>query len=144
MNHPTKPLASLAPPLRPRNTDELSVTGIECFAHHGVFEHERREGQTFVIDLVLGVDTGPAAASDDLHDTVDYGSLVARVKASVESDPVDLIETLAQRISDVCLADDRVEWARVTVHKPGAPIDATFSDVTLTITRPITARSPNQ
>jgi dihydroneopterin aldolase len=122
--------------MRHRTTDELSVTGIECFAHHGVFAHERREGQPFVIDLVLGTDTRAAAASDDLHDTVDYGSLVARVKAAVESDPVDLIETLAQRISDVCLYDDRVEWARVTVHKPAAPIDAIFSDVTLTITRP--------
>ena len=121
--------------------DELSVTGFECFAHHGVFEHERREGQTFVIDLTLGVDTRPAAASDDLHDTVDYGSLVARVKAAVESDPVDLIETVAERISGVCLLDNRVEWAKVTVHKPGAPIEATFADVTLTITRPTTERS---
>jgi len=115
--------------------DELSVTGIECHAHHGVFEHERREGQVFVIDLTLGVDTRPAASSDDLHDTVDYGSLVAQVKSSVERDPVDLIETLAQRIAGVCLSDARVEWARVTVHKPDAPIEATFSDVTLTITR---------
>ncbi len=116
-------------------SDELAVTGIECFGHHGVFAFERREGQVFVIDLVLGVDTAPAAASDDLPDTVDYGSLVTSVKAAVEKDPVDLIETLAQRISDVCLLDDRVEWARVTVHKPDAPIDATFSDVALTITR---------
>ncbi len=116
-------------------TDELSVTGIECYGHHGVFEFEKREGQTFVIDLALGVDTAPAAASDDLRDTVDYGSLVASVKAAVEKDPVDLIETLAQRIAGVCLLDDRVEWARVTVHKPDAPIDATFSDVVLTITR---------
>lgn len=118
-----------------RTTDELTVTGIECFGHHGVFEFERREGQVFVIDLVLGIDTAPAAASDDLHDTVDYGSLVASVKAAVEKDPVDLIETLAQRIADVCLLGDRVEWARVTVHKPDAPIDASFSDVALTITR---------
>jgi 7,8-dihydroneopterin aldolase/epimerase/oxygenase len=120
--------------------DMLSVRGVECYAHHGVFEHERRDGQTFVLDLVLGLDTRPAAASDDLHDTVDYGSLVAQVKAAVESDPVDLIETLAQRIADICLLDDRVEWTRVTVHKPGAPIEATFSDVTLTITRPITGQ----
>lgn len=116
-------------------TDELSVLGIECYAHHGVFEVERREGQTFVIDLSLGVDTTVAAATDDLHDTVDYGSLVTSVKAAVEKDPVDLIETLAQRIADVCLLDGRVEWARVTVHKPDAPIEATFSDVALTITR---------
>ena len=116
-------------------TDELSVTGIECFAHHGVFEHERRAGQRFVIDLTLGVDTRPAAASDDLHDTVDYGSLVAQVVTAVEDDPVDLIETLAQRIADVCLTDTRVDWTRVTVHKPDAPIEATFADVTVTITR---------
>jgi 7,8-dihydroneopterin aldolase/epimerase/oxygenase len=122
--------------------DELSVTGIECFAHHGVFEHERREGQAFVVDLVLGLETRSAAASDDLHDTVDYGSLVARVKAAVESDPVDLIETLAQRISDVCIVDERVDWARVTVHKPDAPIDAVFNDVTLTITR--SSPQPNE
>ena len=116
-------------------TDELAVLGIECYGHHGVFERERREGQTFVVDLTLGVDTAPAAASDDLRDTVDYGSLVAAVKAAVEADPVDLIETLAQRLADVCLRDGRVEWARITVHKPEAPIDATFADVTLTITR---------
>lgn len=118
-----------------RPIDELAITGIECFGHHGVFEFERREGQVFVIDLALGLDTSRAAASDDLRDTVDYGSLVAQVKAAVESDPVDLIEALAQRIADVCLLDARVEWARVTVHKPDAPIDAAFSDVALTIIR---------
>ena len=120
--------------------DELSVRGIECWGHHGVFDHERRDGQTFVIDLTLGLDTASAAAKDDLRETVDYGSLVGSVKAAVETDPVDLIETLAQRISDVCLSEDRVEWVRVTVHKPDAPIDATFSDVALTITRKREAR----
>ena len=88
-----------------------------------------------MVDLTLGLDTAPAAATDDLRDTVDYGSLVAAVKAAVEADPVDLIETLAQRLADVCLRDVRVQWARITVHKPDAPIEATFGDVTLTITR---------
>ena len=115
--------------------DRITLTGLRVFGRHGVFEHEKREGQTFVVDLTLGVDTAPAAASDDLRDTVDYGSLVASVKQAVEADPVDLIETLAQRLADVCLRDGRVEWARITVHKPEAPIDATFRDVTLTITR---------
>jgi dihydroneopterin aldolase len=115
--------------------DELALTGLECWGHHGVFEHERREGQRFVIDLTLGLDSSAAAASDDLADTVDYGGLALDVKAAVESDPVDLIETLAERISAVCLSDDRVDWCRVTVHKPSAPIDATFTDVALTITR---------
>lgn len=122
-------------PAAPAPQDRLQIRGIECFGHHGVFDFERRDGQVFVIDLVLGLDTRLAAASDDLHDTVDYGSLVASVKGAVESDPVDLIETLAQRIATVCLLDDRVQWTTVTVHKPNAPIDATYSDVALTITR---------
>jgi dihydroneopterin aldolase len=94
-----------------------------------------REGQVFVVDLVLGIDTRPAAASDDLEQTVNYGTLALDVKAAVERDPVDLIETVVQRIADVCLLDSRVEWTRVTLHKPDAPIDATYSDVALTITR---------
>jgi len=116
-------------------TDELALLGLECFAHHGVLEHEKRDGQPFVVDLVLGIDTAPAAASDDLADTVDYGGLALAVKSAVERDPVDLIETLAERIAGVCLTDDRVDWCRVTVHKPQAPIEATFRDVALTIHR---------
>lgn len=115
--------------------DRLAVHGIEAYGHHGVFDFERRDGQLFTIDLVLGIDTRPAARSDDLQDTVDYGSLVAAVKKAVETDPVDLIETLAQRIADVCLTDSRVQWTEVTVHKPDAPIVATFRDVALTIFR---------
>jgi dihydroneopterin aldolase len=115
--------------------DRLRVSGIEVFGRHGVLDFERRDGQTFVIDLELGLDTREAARSDDLSDTVDYGMLVTQVKQAVESDPVDLIEKLAQRIAEVCLADERVLWTEVTVHKPEAPIEATFSDVTLTITR---------
>jgi len=116
-------------------TDELALLGLECWGHHGVFEHEKREGQPFVIDLVLGLDTSAAAASDDLVDTVDYGGLALAVKSAVERDPVDLVETLAERIAGVCLTDDRVDWCRVTVHKPQAPIEATFRDVALTIHR---------
>ena len=115
--------------------DRLAVRGIEAFGHHGVFDFERRDGQVFTVDLVLGLDTGPAARSDDLRDTVDYGTLVAAVRTAVETDPVDLIETLAERIATVCLDDDRVQWTEVTVHKPDAPLEATFTDVALTIFR---------
>ena len=116
-------------------SDRLSVLGIEAVGHHGVFDFERRDGQVFKVDLSLGVDTRSAALSDDLQDTVDYGSLVAAVKQAVEQAPVDLIEKLARRIADICLADPRVQWTEVTVHKPDAPIEATFSDVALTIHR---------
>jgi dihydroneopterin aldolase len=120
-------------PARP--SDRLAVRGIQIHAHHGVFDFERRDGQLFVIDLEIGLETASAAAADDLSRTVDYGSLVAEVKKAAEQDPVDLIETLAQRIADVCLAREQVAWTEVTVHKPHAPIEATFDDVTLTIYR---------
>lgn len=115
--------------------DRLAVHGIEATGHHGVFESERHAGQLFRVDLTLGVDTQPAAGSDDLRDTVDYGSLVAAVRKAIETDPVDLIETLADRIATLCLRDARVQWTEVTVHKPEAPIEATFADVALTIIR---------
>ncbi len=115
--------------------DRLAVRGIAVHGHHGVFEFERREGQEFLIDLVLGMDTRGAARSDDLQDTVDYGTLVDQVSAAVANDPVDLIETLAQRIADLCLRNAAVTDVEVTVHKPHAPIQATFEDVALTINR---------
>lgn len=116
-------------------TDRLAVTGIEVTGHHGVFDFEKREGQIFRVDLILGLDTRKAAQSDDLADTVDYGTLTLKVKEAIENDPVDLIEKLADRIAAICLGDDRVEWAEVTLHKPNAPIETTFGDVILTIRR---------
>lgn len=118
-----------------RIADRLTVRGIEAVGHHGVFEFERREGQVFRVDLTLGLDTRTAARSDDLADTVDYGSLTMAVKHAIENDPVDLIERLAERIAHLCLVDDRVAWVEVTVHKPHAPIATVFEDVTLTIRR---------
>lgn len=115
--------------------DRLAVRGIEVHGHHGVLDAERRDGQLFIADLVLRLDTRRAARSDDLQDTVDYGSLVGRVKDVMGSNPVNLIETLAERIADTCLEDRRVRSVEVTVHKPDAPIAATFADVTLTINR---------
>jgi len=124
-------------PARPGDPagDRIALVGLEAHGHHGVFDTERETGQLFRVDVVLGLDTRPAAASDDLADTVDYGALARDVLGVVQGDPVDLLETLAQRIVDVCLVDERVQWTEVTVHKPAAPIEATFSDVALTILR---------
>jgi dihydroneopterin aldolase len=116
-------------------TDRIELRGLTVRGHHGVFDHERRDGQDFVVDITVWIDLAAAAASDDLADTVDYGALAQDVLAVVTGEPVDLLETLAQRIADVCLGDPRVQWTEVTVHKPDAPVDATFSDVTLTIHR---------
>ncbi|WP_206477112.1 dihydroneopterin aldolase [Microbacterium sp. KRD172] len=118
-----------------QTTDEITLTGLTVFGRHGVFEHERENGQEFVIDLRLRLDLADAAASDDVADTVDYGELAEKVAAVVAGEPVDLIETLAQRIADVVLVDARVNEVDVTVHKPHAPIPLTFSDVSVTIRR---------
>lgn len=115
--------------------DRVTLRGLSVRGHHGVFAHERENGQVFVIDLALGLDTAPAAASDDLARTVHYGVLAEQVAAVVSGEPVDLIETLAQRIADTCLAFEPVEEVEVTVHKPDAPITVPFDDVTVTITR---------
>jgi dihydroneopterin aldolase len=115
--------------------DRVALRGLRAPGHHGVFEHEREKGQTFVVDLVLSLDTAPAAASDDLTRTVHYGVVAEEVVAVVTGEPVNLIETLAQRIADQCLKHDAVQEVEVTVHKPEAPITVPFDDVTITINR---------
>ena len=122
-------------PAPPPVTDRLALTGLRATGHHGVLERERREGQEFVVDVEIGLDTRAAASTDDLAATVHYGELAERLHAAVESDPVDLIETLAQRLADICLAQPPVDWVDVTVHKPHAPIQVAFDDVSLTIHR---------
>ena len=120
--------------------DRLEVAGIRVTGYHGVLGFEREEGQEFVVDVVLHLDTGPAAASDDLADAVDYGVVAQRVHDAVASDPVDLVEKLAQRVADVCLDDARVQAVDVAVHKPQAPVQVPFDDVVVRIHR--TAPSP--
>jgi dihydroneopterin aldolase len=115
--------------------DHVALYGVKAHGHHGVHRQERKEGQTFVVDLVLGLDAAPAAAGDDLTKTVDYGVVAEEVVDIVQGEPVDLVETLAQRIADQCLTHPVVQEVEVTVHKPEAPITVPFDDVTITIHR---------
>ncbi|GAA2117585.1 dihydroneopterin aldolase [Streptomyces synnematoformans] len=115
--------------------DRVALHGLRARGHHGVFAHERAEGQPFVVDLVLHLDTRAAAADDDLAQTVHYGVVAEEAVAVVEGEPVDLIETLAERIAAQCLRHSPVQQVEVTVHKPDAPITVPFDDVTITITR---------
>lgn len=116
-------------------SDRIVLSGLRARGHHGVYDFERERGQDFVVDAVLEVDLAPAARSDDVADTVHYGELAERLVAVVGGEPVNLIETLAERLAEVCLADPRVLAATVTVHKPQAPIPHEFADVAVTITR---------
>ncbi|GAA4050651.1 dihydroneopterin aldolase [Nonomuraea soli] len=115
--------------------DRVSVTGLRARGRHGVFQAERDLGQEFVVDATLFLDTRPAAAGDDLTQTVHYGELSEALVKVVEGDPVNLVETLAQRLADVCLDNDLVREVEISVHKPAAPIPLPFDDVIVTIRR---------
>jgi 2-amino-4-hydroxy-6-hydroxymethyldihydropteridine diphosphokinase/dihydroneopterin aldolase len=115
--------------------DRVSLAGLRVFAHHGVLDHERRDGQEFLVDAVLWLDTRPAAAADDLSLAADYSALADRIVALASGPPVRLIETLAQRLADGCLAEPAVREVEITVHKPHAPIPHRFADVSVTIRR---------
>lgn len=115
--------------------DEITLTGLRATAYHGVLEHERRDGQVFIIDVTVMLPLKDAATTDELARTIHYGELAEEVVAAVESNPVDLIETVAERIATVVLAHERAVFTRVTVHKPNAPITVPFEDVSVTITR---------
>ncbi|UCR88504.1 dihydroneopterin aldolase [Mycetocola spongiae] len=116
-------------------TDFITLTGLRVRAHHGVFDFEREQGQDFVIDVVVWLDLAPASGGDDLAATVHYGELAEAVTAAVSSDPVDLIETVAERVAAVALSFSAAQRTRVTVHKPDAPISVPFGDVSVTIER---------
>jgi dihydroneopterin aldolase len=100
-----------------------------------VYEHERRDGQDFVVDVTVWLDLAQAAVSDDLADTLNYGELAQRTAAIVAGPPADLIETVAVRIADDVLTDRRVQAVEVTLHKPQAPIPLEFADVAVVVHR---------
>ena len=110
--------------------DRIELRGLTVRGYHGVFDHERRDGQDFVVDITVWIDLATAAASDDLADTLDYGKLAQRAADIVAGPPRKLIETVAGAI-----ADERVHAVEVVVHKPSAPIPLTFADLAVTARR---------
>lgn len=118
-----------------RRLDRIRVLGISAIGYHGVFEHERRDGQEFVADVVVHLDTRRAAARDELALTLDYGTLSQHVAGVLSSDPADLIETVAERIAATVLAFPQAVAVDVALHKPRAPIPVPFDDVVVEIYR---------
>lgn len=115
--------------------DRVLLRGLRGYGRHGVMESERRMGQTFLVDVTMELDTRPAALSDTVNDTVDYGDVARSVLQIVEGEPVALLERLAQLICDAVLVHERVAAVEVTVHKPSAPVPAPFDDIAVTIRR---------
>jgi dihydropteroate synthase len=121
---------------RPAWGDRIVLTGVRAWGHHGVFEHERAEGQEFVVDVVLDLGSiASAAEHDDLGRTVDYGLVAETLVALIEGPPVDLVETLAESMAQRCLSFSGVRSVDLTLHKPQAPIRVPFGDVAVRVVR---------
>lgn len=116
-------------------TDRIELRGLVVRGNHGVFDHERRDGQDFVVDITVWIDLNAAAASDDLSDTVDYGVLAQRATDIVAGPPRQLIESVVGEIADDVMGDERVHAVEVVVHKPSAPIPSKFADVAVVVRR---------
>lgn len=115
--------------------DRIELRGLKVRGNHGVFDHERADGQDFFVDVILWLDLRAAADSDDLAETVDYGALAEQVAAIVGGEPRNLIETVAAEVAETIMADDRIAACEVTLHKPSAPIPLTFDDVAVVTRR---------
>lgn len=120
--------------------DRITLTGVEAFGYHGVLATERETGQPFIVDVVLHAEIRQAGRTDDLSKTVDYSGVADAIVASITGEPLNLIEALAQRIADAIfdldsVKENHVSLVEVTVHKPQAPIEAKFADVSVSIVR---------
>lgn len=120
--------------------DRITLTGVEVHGYHGVHQFERDYGQRFVVDLTVHCDLAPAGTTDDLAATLDYGQLARLIETLVTTEPVNLIETLAENIAAAVFehahtAGVTADTVEVTVHKPQAPLSVTFADVAVTVVR---------
>ncbi len=115
--------------------DKITLTGVTAVGHHGVFDFERRDGQPFIVDAVLHLDFSRAAVSDDVQDTAHYGEVADCIRGWITGEPVNLIEALAVRIAEDVLRRFAVAAVDITVHKPKAPIEVEFGDVSVSVRR---------
>ena len=120
-------------------SDVIRIEGIEAFGYHGVFPQEKREGQTFLVDVDIETSFDEAIARDDVAYTVDYGVVAERVAEIIQGEPADLIETVCDRIVTMVLSLERVKATRVTIHKPQAPISVPFAGVSVSRRREVGA-----
>ena len=109
--------------------DRIELRGLTVRGHHGVFEHERRDGQDFVVDITVWIDLADRGGQRRPCRHLDYGALAQRAADIVGGPPRNLIETVAGEIAEDVMADERVHAVEVVVHKPQAPIPLTFADV---------------
>lgn len=120
---------------RVRPIDRIEVRGLRVHGHHGVYDHERADGQPFVLDIVLDVDSQISARTDDIADTIDYAGLVRRIAEMVRSTRFNLLEALGAHIADDLLTIRRVAAVRVSITKPEVDLGEDVDGVTVTVFR---------
>ncbi len=114
----------------------IRLSGVEAIGYHGVLDSERAKGQRFIVDCELEVDTKLAIQTDDINDAVDYSAVAELINEQIQSEPVNLIEVLANRIAAEILNNFfLVKTVEITVHKPDAPIEVPFKNVSTTVIR---------
>jgi dihydroneopterin aldolase len=117
-------------------SDQITITGIHGYGHHGLFENERSNGQDFYVDLILNLDLSQAAQSDAIEDTVNYAEITELTHQEITTDPVNLIEKLAYRIAERILSSHpKVKAITVTVHKPQAPVGLKIQDISVVVNK---------
>jgi 7,8-dihydroneopterin aldolase/epimerase/oxygenase len=117
-------------------SDAVFITGLALHAYHGVMQHEAKVGQTFTLDLTLDIELAEASRSDKLAHTVGYDQVVSVASQAFCGRRYRLVEAAAGAVAAAVLNRFRqVQSVRVTIHKPHAPIAATFADVGVTVTR---------
>lgn len=132
---PTLPGPAAHPALPAPELDRITIERLHVRGYHGVFDHERQDGQDFFIDAEVWLDTRASAASDDIDDTLHYGHLMRALYEVAAGEPVDLLETLAERLAAVTLSYPGPQAVRITVHKPKAPVKLRFDDVSVSVLR---------
>lgn len=105
--------------------DKVFIRGLEVLTTIGVYEWEKGIRQKLCFDLEMGFDNRPAAATDDINLALDYATLSRKICDHVASKVVELVETMAEQVAMLVLADERVQWVKVTLTKPGAVPNAT-------------------
>jgi 7,8-dihydroneopterin aldolase/epimerase/oxygenase len=116
--------------------DKIYLKEMEFYGYHGVFPEETKLGQRFKVDLIVDADLSNAGKSDDLNDSINYGELYFTCKEIVEGKPYKLIESVAEKISEVILARfSKVQSCTVKVIKPDPPIPGHYKSVAIEISR---------
>ncbi|CAB4632587.1 unannotated protein [freshwater metagenome] len=115
-------------------TQKIQIKGLRVYGYHGVQEHERVDGQYFIVDASISIDADRATATDDVANTVSYAEIAHLISENVRNNPVNLLETLSRRLADEILfaASPWAKKVKITVSKPDAPIDLYFDTVAVT------------